>query len=37
MLMFATSKKMKPDTENIKGLSLAVVKRTTVKVTGQPL
>jgi hypothetical protein len=28
---------VKPDTENIKGLNLAVVKITTVQVTRQPL
>jgi hypothetical protein len=35
--MFATSEIVKPDTENIKGLSLAAVKRTTIQVTWQPL
>jgi hypothetical protein len=34
---FATSEKTKLDTENIKGLSLAVVKRTTVQMTKQTL
>jgi hypothetical protein len=37
MRMFATSAKMKPDTEHIRGLSLATVKRTTVHVIRQPL
>jgi hypothetical protein len=35
--MFVTSEKAKPDTENIRGLSLAAVQRTTVQVTRQPL
>jgi hypothetical protein len=35
--MFATSEKAKPDTENIRGLNLAAVKRTTVQVTRLPL
>jgi hypothetical protein len=33
--LFATWEKAKPDTENIKGLSLAAVKRTTVQVARQ--
>jgi hypothetical protein len=37
MQMFTTSEKAKPDTENISGLNLAAVKRTTVQVTRQPL
>jgi hypothetical protein len=37
MPMFAISEKAKPDTENIRGLSLAAVKRTAVQVTRQPL
>jgi hypothetical protein len=35
--MFATSEKVKPNIENIRGLSLAAVKRTSVQVTMQPL
>jgi hypothetical protein len=35
--MFATSEKVKPDIENVRGLSLAAVKRMTVQVTRQPL
>jgi hypothetical protein len=35
--MFMTLEKMKPDTENIRGLSLAVVKGTTIQVIRQPL
>jgi hypothetical protein len=37
MQMFMTMEKAKPDTKNIKGLSWAGVKRTTVQVTKQPL
>jgi hypothetical protein len=37
MQMFSTSENVKPDTENVRLLSLAVVKRTTVEVTRQPL
>jgi hypothetical protein len=37
MQMFATSEKVKPDTENIRGLSLVAVKRKNVQVTRQPL
>jgi hypothetical protein len=32
-----TLEKANPDRENIRGLSLAAVKRTTVQVTRQPL
>jgi hypothetical protein len=35
--MFAKTEIVKTDTENIKGLSLAAVKRTTIQVTRQPL
>jgi hypothetical protein len=35
--MFVTSEKMKPNRENKRGLSLAVVKRLTIKVTRQSL
>jgi hypothetical protein len=37
MNMLATSDKEEPDTENIRGLNLAVVKLTTVQVTKLPL
>jgi hypothetical protein len=37
MQMFSTSKKEKPDTEDIRGFKLAEVKRTIVQVTRQPL
>jgi hypothetical protein len=37
MQTFATSENAKPNTKNVGGLSLAVVKRTTVQVTTQPL
>jgi hypothetical protein len=37
MQMFATSENVKADTENIRGLSLAAVKHTTVQVTRPPL
>jgi hypothetical protein len=37
MQMFALSEKVKPDTENTRGLGLAAVKRTTIQVTRQPL
>jgi hypothetical protein len=37
MQIFATLEKVKPGTENIKGLSLAVVKLTTIQLTMQPL
>jgi hypothetical protein len=37
MQMFATSEKAKPDTGNIRCLSLAAVKRTAIQVTWQPL
>jgi hypothetical protein len=35
--MFAVYDKVKPDTENIRGLILAMVKLTTVQVTKLPL
>jgi hypothetical protein len=35
--MFAVHDKVKPDTENIRGLNLAAVKLTTVHVTRLPL
>jgi hypothetical protein len=35
--MFAAQDKSKPDTENVRGLNLAVVKLTTVQVTKLPL
>jgi hypothetical protein len=37
MQMFTTFKKEKPDTENITGLNLVVVKHTTIQVTRRPL
>jgi hypothetical protein len=37
MNMFSVNEKAKPDTENIKGLNLAVVKLTAVQVTQLPL
>jgi hypothetical protein len=37
MQMNATSEKAKPGKENIRSVSLEVVKRTTVQVTKQPL
>jgi hypothetical protein len=37
MLMFATLDKANPDTENTRGLNLAVVKLTTVQVSRRPL
>jgi hypothetical protein len=37
MNMFAELDKVKPDTENLRGLNLAVVKLTTVQVTRVPL
>jgi hypothetical protein len=37
MNMFVVKDKAKPDTENIRGLNLAVVKLTTVQVTKLPL
>jgi hypothetical protein len=35
--MFAASEEEKPDTENIRGLSLAAIKSKAVEVTRQPL
>jgi hypothetical protein len=35
--MFAVEDKAKPDTQNVRGLNLAVVKVTTVQVTKVPL
>jgi hypothetical protein len=37
MQMFAILDEAQPDTENIRGLNLATVKRTTVQVTKMPL
>jgi hypothetical protein len=37
MNMFVVQDKAKPDTANIKGLNLAVVKLTTVQMTKLPL
>jgi hypothetical protein len=37
MNKFAVKDKVKPDTENIRGLNLAAVKLTTVQVTKLPL
>jgi hypothetical protein len=37
MNMFVVQDKAKPDTENIRGLNLAVVKLTTIQVTELPL
>jgi hypothetical protein len=37
MNMLTAQDKVKPDTENIKGLNLAVVKLTTVRATKLPL
>jgi hypothetical protein len=37
MNTFVVEDKVKPDTENIRGLNLAVVKLMTVQVTRQPL
>jgi hypothetical protein len=37
MQMFSTSEQDKPDTENIKSLNLAAVKRMTIQVTNLPL
>jgi hypothetical protein len=35
--MFSTTVKAKPDIENIRGLNLAEVRRTTVQMTTKPL
>jgi hypothetical protein len=37
MNMFAVQDKAKPDTENIKGLNLVVIKLSTVQMTKLPL
>jgi hypothetical protein len=37
MQVLATSEKEEPDAENIRGVSLAAVKRTAVQVNRQPL
>jgi hypothetical protein len=37
MAVFALQDKVKPDTENVRGLNLAAVKLTTVQVTKLPL